>query len=109
MLKEIATQVPSAPSWKFLRQRWAAVRATAAGAGHSAAQQVLEVIQEESEGLGGESAALQNGGRNAAGLAEEAAALLLVISQTAAGFPREQADELAAELLQVRAAAIIHA
>jgi hypothetical protein len=32
---------------------------------------------------------------------DEAASLLLVISHTTAGFPKEQAEELATELLQV--------
>lgn len=34
-------------------------------------------------------------------MSDEAASLLLVISHTTAGFPKEQAEELAAELLQV--------
>lgn len=98
LLKELAAQDPAAPSWQFLQKRWAAVRATAAGAGHSAAAQALETISESDEQHGVEAKQSSSTG---IGLADEAASLLLVISQTAAGFPAEQAEELAAELLQV--------
>lgn len=73
----MAAQDPSAPSWQFLQERWTAVKACAAGhAGGSSGEQ--------------------------AGVTDEAASLLLVISHTTAGFPKEQAEELAAELLKVR-------
>jgi hypothetical protein len=88
LLKEIAAQDPAAPSWQFLQQRWAAVRASAAAAAAGAG--------------GGPAADGQGAAASSAGLAEEAAALLLVISETAAGFPADQAQALAAELLQVR-------
>lgn len=78
VLREVAAQDPSAPRWQFLQERWTAVKAHAAG----------------------------HAGRHAsgeeAGVTDEAASLLLVISHTTAGFPKEQAEELAAELLQVR-------
>jgi hypothetical protein len=79
VLREVAAQDPSAPSWQFLQERWTAVKARAAG--HTAAASAGEE----------------------AGVSDEAASLLLVISHTTAGFPKEQAEELAAELLQVRA------
>ncbi|KAF8073170.1 Ncapd3 [Scenedesmus sp. PABB004] len=83
LLKEVAAQDVAAPSWRFLQQRWAAVRDSAAAAAqHGAAGDVA-----------GSAAAV-------AGLADEAAAVLLVITQTAAGFPADQAQALAAELLQ---------
>jgi hypothetical protein len=81
VLREVAAQDPSAPSWQFLQERWTAVKQQAARrAGPHAAELV-----------GGEGAAVT----------DEAASLLLVISHTTAGFPKEQAEELAAELLQV--------
>lgn len=91
LLKEIAAQEPAAPSWQFLQQRWAAVRASAAAAASAS-----------SAGAAGSQASQGAAAGSAARLAEEAAALLLVISETAAGFPADQAQALAAELLQVR-------
>ncbi|WIA29655.1 hypothetical protein OEZ86_012141 [Tetradesmus obliquus] len=89
LLKEIAAQEPAAPSWQFLQQRWAAVRASAAAAASAS-----------SAGAAGSQASQGAAAGSAARLAEEAAALLLVISETAAGFPADQAQALAAELLQ---------
>jgi hypothetical protein len=77
VLREVAAQDPSAPSWQFLQQRWTAVKQRAAGA-HAPGAAAEE-----------------------AGVTDEAASLLLVISHTTAGFPKEQAEELATELLQV--------
>lgn len=75
----MAAQDPSAPCWQFLQARWTAVKQRAAGQGAAA-------------GAEGEDA----------GVTDEAASLLLVISHTTAGFPKEQAEELSTELLQVR-------
>ncbi|KAF6260358.1 non-SMC mitotic condensation complex subunit 1-domain-containing protein [Scenedesmus sp. NREL 46B-D3] len=105
LLKEIAAQDPAAPSWQFLQQRWAAVRAAAASAGPASSQAGDAVAAAAgSAALPGQAAGGQAAAAAAAagpaGLAEEAAALLLVISETAAGFPAEQARSLAAELLQ---------
>jgi hypothetical protein len=79
VLREVAAQDPSAPSWRFLQERWTAVKQRAAG---------------YSVGAGASS--------EEAGITDEAASLLLVISHTTAGFPRETAESLATELLQVR-------
>lgn len=76
VLREVAAQDPSAPSWQFLQDRWTAVKQRAAGHAPGA-------------------------GADEAGVTDEAASLLLVISHTTAGFPKEQAEELATELLQV--------
>lgn len=76
VLREVAAQDPSAPSWQFLQERWTAVKQRAAGHVHEP-------------------------GAEEAGVTDEAASLLLVISHTTAGFPKEQAEELATELLQV--------
>jgi hypothetical protein len=106
LLKEIAAQDPAAPSWQFLQQRWAAVRASAAaaaaGAGPAASDAAAGSVAAASQAGAGPSAAAAAAAASSAGLAEEAAALLLVISETAAGFPAEQAQALAAELLHVR-------
>lgn len=80
VLREIAAQDPSAPSWAFLQERWTAVKQRAA-CGHTG---TVGAAEEE------------------AGVTDEAASLLLVISHTTAGCPKEQAEELAGELLQVR-------
>jgi hypothetical protein len=101
LLKEIAAQEPAAPSWQFLQQRWAAVRASAAAAGAPASQAGDAAAAAGSAMSASQAASGQAAAASSAGLAEEAAALLLVISETAAGFPAEQAQALAAELLQV--------
>eukprot|EP00775_Hariotina_reticulata_P011091 gene11092-11246_t len=88
LLKEVAAQDPAAPSWQFLQQRWTTVRATAAAPPPPRAAP------------GAAAAAGQDYSSDHPGLADEAAALLLVISHTAAGFPASQAEALAAELLQ---------
>jgi hypothetical protein len=92
LLKEVAAQDPAAPSWHFLQQRWTAVRATAAAAAQPAPD---AAAADDKDGQ------LQQHSSDHQGLADEAAALLLVISHTAAGFPPAQAEALAAELLQV--------
>lgn len=79
MLREVAAQDPSAPNWHFLQDRWTAVKQRAAG----------------------QASRSHAGGAEEAGITDEAASLLLVISHTTAGFPKEQAEQLAAELLQV--------
>jgi hypothetical protein len=114
LLKEIAAQDPAAPSWQFLQQRWAAVRASAAaaaaGAGPAASDDAAgsAAAAAASQAAGGQAAAAAAAAAaSSAGLAEEAAALLLVISETAAGFPAEQAQALAAELLQVGCAGVM--
>jgi hypothetical protein len=117
LLKEIAAQDPAAPNWQFLQQRWAAVRASAAaaaaGAGPAASDAAAcsaaaAASQTAGAGSNAAAAAAAAAAASSAGLAEEAAALLLVISETAAGFPAEQAQALAAELLQVGCAGCCH-
>jgi hypothetical protein len=79
VLREVAAQDPSAPNWHFLQDRWTVVKQRAAG----------------------QASGSHAGGAEEAGITDEAASLLLVISHTTAGFPKEQAEQLAAELLQV--------
>jgi hypothetical protein len=81
VLREVAAQEPSAPSWQFLQERWAAVKARAAAA--------------RTDGDAGGDA----GGADAFSASDEAASLLLVISHTTAGCPRTAAEALARELL----------
>ena len=78
MLREVAAQDPSAPNWQFLQERWTAVKQRAAGQHAPGAAQGEE-----------------------AGVTDEAASLLLVISHTTAGFPRAQAEELRAPAVRV--------
>lgn len=87
----MAAQDPSAPNWQFLQDRWTAVKRRAAGYGSSSSD------SDSNGGGGGEGDAAAA----AEGVTDEAASLLLVISHTTAGFPKETAEELAAELLQV--------
>jgi hypothetical protein len=79
VLREVAAQDSSAPNWHFLQDRWTAVKQRAAG----------------------QASGSHAGGAEEACITDEAASLLLVISHTTAGFPKEQAEQLAAELLQV--------
>ena len=73
LLEQVASQDPKAPSWQFLKGRWAALQ-SAGGSGE--------------------------GGRGSG--AEEGARLLWVISHAATRFPLAEADTLAKELMQVR-------
>lgn len=111
LLKEVTAQDPRAPSWQLLQQRWRALQAAAAAyaveglgvAGASQGGAVEEAAHEEGSAAGNAAGAAGSDQHDKlSAVAEEGAALLLVISNAAESFPDGQAAELADELLKVR-------
>jgi condensin-2 complex subunit D3 len=106
LLKEVTAQDPKAPCWQLLQQRWRALQAAAAAyavEGLGVAGAAVDAAQEEGAAAGTAAGAAGSDQHDKlSAVAEEGAALLLVISNAAESFPDGQAAELADELLKVR-------